>query len=57
MRTDPKVNDNFVVENPANESCETTTGSETIDEDNVILSRRSTHARKPVDRYCAVPYM
>ena len=57
VENDPKVNDNSVDENPANESCESTTGSETIDENNVILPSRSTRARKPVDRYGAVPYM
>ena len=56
-KNDPKVNDNSVDENPGNELCESTTGSETIDENNVILPRRSTRARKSVDRYGAVPYM
>ena len=57
VENDPKVNDNSVDENPANEPCESTTHSETIDENNVILPHRSTRARKPVDRYGAVPYM
>ena len=58
VENDPEVNDNSVVENPANESCESTTGSETIlMKTIVILPRRSTRARKPVDRYGAVPYM
>ena len=57
VENDPEVNDNSVVENPANEPCESTTGSETTNENDVILPRRSTRAQKPVDRYGAVPYM
>ena len=56
VENEPKVNDNSVDENPANELCESNF-SETIDENYATLPRRSTHARKPVDRYGAVPYM
>ena len=51
FENDPEEKDNSVVENPANESCESTTGSETINENDVILPHRSTRARKPVDRH------
>ena len=57
VKNDPEVNDNTVVENPANESCESTTGSQNVNENDVILPRRSTRARKTVNRYGAVPYM
>ena len=57
VENDPEVNDKSVVKNPENESCESTTGSETINENDVIFPRRSTRARKPVDRYGAVPCM
>ena len=57
VENDPEVNDKSVVKIPENESCESTTGSETINENDVILPRRSTRARKPVDRYGAVPCM
>ena len=57
VKNDPKVNDNSVNKNPPNELCESTTSSETIDENNVILPRRSARARKPEDRYSAVPNM
>ena len=38
----PEVNDNSVVENPANESCESTTGSETINENGYIAAPFNT---------------
>ena len=49
VKNDPKVNNNFDDQNPANELCESS--SETIHDNNVICS---TLARKPVDRYGAV---
>ena len=40
IRNEPKVNENSALKNPANESCESTTLSETIDENDAILPRR-----------------
>ena len=57
VENEPKGNDNFDDQNPANQSYESITGSETIEENNVILPCHSTRARKPINRYSAVPYM
>ena len=57
VENDPEVNVDSVLEGPADESCEGAARSDAVDEGNVILPRRSTRARKPVNRYGAVPYM
>ena len=57
VENDPEVNVDSVLEGPADESCEGAAGGKAVDEGDVILSRRSTRARKPVNRYDAVPYM
>ena len=57
VENDPEVNVDSVLEGPADESCEGAAGGEAVDEGDVILPRRSTRARKPVNRYGAVPYM
>ena len=57
VENDPEVNVDSVLEGPADESCEGAARSDAVDEGNVIFPRRSTRARKPVNRYGAVPYM
>ena len=51
------MNVDSVLEGPADESCEGAASGDAVDEGDVILPRRSTRARKPVNRYGAVPYM
>ena len=53
----PKANVDSVLEGRADESCEGAAGGEAVDEGDVILPRCSTRARKPVNRYGALPYM
>ena len=57
VENDLEVNVDSVLEGPADESCEGAAGGEAVDEGDVILPRRLTRARKPVNRYGAVPYM
>ena len=57
VENDPEVNVDSVLESPADESCEGAAGGAPVDEGDVTLPRRSTRARKPVNRYGAVPYM